>query len=357
MGSPARQTDTALQLAAVHSTYQRIQRGDDSAIPAYNFAVGRLIEILEKSGSAPWHAPITLTGTGGIRHLAGRAPNGVYPVEDRLIPTDTLAFKGKDAEYQSIVPGIGAPLVALNSSEDLSHLAHEAHRKKLPLRNLTAIVRFEGSTATLELIDPYQAETITLAGRNRPLAADYGAAVMFGMSKSREDKLGIARLLRPSRYNDTVHLNFLQPYDPQRIPVLFVHGLDSTPATFAPMYFKLLEDREIRDRYQFWIFSYPSGYPYPYSASLLRKELAHVNHAFPDHMNGVSEWGQSTRIHIFEAVSGFRRWFRARLLAGCRRRVVCVCGRGRGSRIPPGCRARRCRIGRRRHRSGWTWPE
>jgi pimeloyl-ACP methyl ester carboxylesterase len=285
--SPVRQTDPARQLAAVHRTYLRIQRGDDSAVPAYNYAVARLIEDIEKSGADPWTAPAALAGAGAIQRLSGRAPDGVHPLQDRLIPTDTLAFKGKDAEFQSIIPGIGAPLVAVNSSEDFSRLAHEVHRKKLPLRNLTAIVRFEGDAATLELIDPYQAETITLAGRSRPLAADFGAAVMLGLSKSRVDKLGIARLLSPSRYNDTVHLNFLQPYDPARIPVLFVHGLDSTPATFAPMYFKLLEDRVIRERYQFWSFSYPSGYPYPYSASLLRKELARVNHAFPDHKDMV----------------------------------------------------------------------
>lgn len=161
------------------------------------------------------------------------------------------------------------------------------HRKKLPVRNLTAVVRFDGNTATLELIDPYQTETTIIAGQKRPLACDYGAAIMLAMSKSRVDKLGIARLLRPSLYNDTVHLNFLQPYDPKRIPVLFVHGLDSTPVTFAPMYFKLLEDKELRERYQFWMFSYPSGYPYPYSASLLRKELSKVNRTFPNHKDMV----------------------------------------------------------------------
>ena len=63
--------------------------------------------------------------------------------------------------------------------------------------------------------------------------------------------------------------------------MLFVHGLDSTPATFAPLYFNLLEDREIRERYQFWVFSYPSGYAYPYSATLLRRELDKVQKEFP----------------------------------------------------------------------------
>jgi len=286
-GAIARKAGAELQLAAIHHAYQRILHGDDSAIPAYNYGVARLIEDIERSGADPWSAPIAISGAGGVHRLSGRAPEGVDPIQDRLIPTDTLKFKGEDAQFQSIVPGIGSPLVAVAKSENLSHIAHEVHRKKLPLRNLTAIIRFEGGDANMELIDPYQEETISLGGRRRSLAANYGAAVMLGLSKARVDKLGIARLLRPSRYNDTVHLNFLQPYDPKRIPVLFVHGFNSTPATFAPMYFELLEDPKIRERYQFWAFSYPSGYPYPYSASLLRKQLKIVDRAFPDHKDMV----------------------------------------------------------------------
>ncbi len=32
----------------------------------------------------------------------------------------------------------------------------------------------------------------------------------------------------------------------------------------------LRRDPEIQRRYQLWVFSYPTGYPYPYSAALLR---------------------------------------------------------------------------------------
>jgi pimeloyl-ACP methyl ester carboxylesterase len=44
-------------------------------------------------------------------------------------------------------------------------------------------------------------------------------------------------------------------------------------ATWAPMINHLRGDPEIRKRYQFWFYSYPSGYPYPYSATILRHEL------------------------------------------------------------------------------------
>jgi hypothetical protein len=211
-------------LGSIRASYDGIRRGDDSAIPAYNYGVSRLVEALETSGADPWSHPLPLADSGGVTCLRGRAPADISPVHDKLIPTDTLQFHGKQAGHRAIVEGIGAPLVLVTTFEGLGH---EVVRKNLPLRNLTALVTFEESTATLTLVDPYQVEAFAVAGRSRRLSADYGAAIMLALSKARIDKLGLARLLRPSRYDDTAHLNFLQPYDRQRIPVLMVHGLQT----------------------------------------------------------------------------------------------------------------------------------
>ena len=306
VGAPSASAGIGDHLAAIRDAHDRILRGDDSAIPAYNYSVARLIEEIERSGEDPWSGTIA---SGSFR-IKGAYPAGSKPLDHKLIPTDTLRFRGAMAEQQSKVAGIGAPVVELGSIENLGHVKL---RDNLPLRNLTAVVRFEGNLAKLELVDPYQIEHVSLNGRERPLAADYGAAIMLGMSHARVDKLGLARLLRPTRYNDTANLNFMQPYDPKRIPVLFVHGLDSTPATFAPMYFKLLEDPEIRENYQFWVFSYPSGYPYPYSASLLRRELDEVKRDYPGHKNmvivGHSMGSLISRLMVTDA--GEKIWIRA----------------------------------------------
>jgi pimeloyl-ACP methyl ester carboxylesterase len=47
---------------------------------------------------------------------------------------------------------------------------------------------------------------------------------------------------------------FLEPYDPSRIPVLFVHGIGGTPLNFRELIAGL--DRK---RYQAWVAYYPSG--------------------------------------------------------------------------------------------------
>jgi pimeloyl-ACP methyl ester carboxylesterase len=47
---------------------------------------------------------------------------------------------------------------------------------------------------------------------------------------------------------------FLEPYDPKRIPVLFVHGINGTPASFD-----YLIGRLDTSRFQPWVYYYPSG--------------------------------------------------------------------------------------------------
>ena len=301
-GMQARPATLATRLDAIRGLSSRIASGDPSALPAYNYSVSRLVEDLEASGADPWSAPLEV---GGIR-LVGRTD----PLAHQVIPADTLEFEGDYASHRAAVGGLGAPVVEVTS---YAGIGHQEIRSKLPIRNLVAIVRFSGNTATLELVDPYQTESVAFGGRRFDLAADYGASAMLALSKARVDKLGLARLLRPSRYNDTAHLNFVQPYDPDRIPVLMIHGLQDTPASFAPLYFSLLEDPVIRKNYQFWVFSYPSGYPYPYSASLLRGELDDVAKQHPDHKDmviiGHSMGSLISRLMVTDA--GDRIWIKA----------------------------------------------
>ena len=63
--------------------------------------------------------------------------------------------------------------------------------------------------------------------------------------------------------------------------MLVIHGLMDTPATWVPMLNDLRGDKDIRRNYQFWLYTYPSGYPYPYSALILRQELDAIEKKFP----------------------------------------------------------------------------
>jgi len=67
----------------------------------------------------------------------------------------------------------------------------------------------------------------------------------------------------------------------------------------------LRDDPWIREHYQFWVFSYPSGYPYPYAAMLLRHDLDGIDRAFPDHKKviliGHSMGGMICRLMVTDA--------------------------------------------------------
>ena len=49
-------------------------------------------------------------------------------------------------------------------------------------------------------------------------------------------------------------IHFLKPYDPDHVPILFVHGINATPRDFTAMI-----DALDTTKYQAWVLSYPSG--------------------------------------------------------------------------------------------------
>jgi pimeloyl-ACP methyl ester carboxylesterase len=72
---------------------------------------------------------------------------------------------------------------------------------------------------------------------------------------------------------------FLEPFDPDRVPVLFVHGMSGHPQEFTA-----LIDSLDRTRFQPWFLFYPSGFGLHgiarYAATLL--ERLHVEHDFDE---------------------------------------------------------------------------
>lgn len=64
-------------------------------------------------------------------------------------------------------------------------------------------------------------------------------------------------------------LYFLTPYDANKIPVIFVHGMDSTALDFKP-----LIDKLDNSKYQAWVLNYPSAVSLP----LISKGLANMVH-------------------------------------------------------------------------------
>jgi len=149
-------------------------------------------------------------------------------------------------------------------------------------------------------------------GRTVPLSADFTVPLAIMLQQTDPKKHEISRVLNPEKYAHTAAIEMLQPYDPNKTVVLVVHGLMDSQATWTPMINKLRGDVVIRKHYQFWFYSYPSGYPYPYSAAILRDELDAVEKRFP-HMKpmvviGHSMGGDIRRLLLTD--SGNKLWMR-----------------------------------------------
>lgn len=115
--------------------------------------------------------------------------------------------------------------------------------------------------------------SITLGRTRYPLVSAKGAATSMLVRRARSvAQSGLTNLLHPD-VRAKAEIVLSQPYDPDKIPVLLVHGLQSTPVAFLQLVNALEGDPEIARRFQFWHFYYSTGTPVLLNALRLREQL------------------------------------------------------------------------------------
>jgi len=294
-------------LLAAKVSYGVLERRprDESAWDIYNFAVARTVQDIERANLQPWRHPTSVATDNGNYLLTSAKPVDVEhdPSRYDLLPTDTLRIRGRFFKTRTATGGIGAPLVAVGRAEDPQFRQH--YKLRRIYAPVTAVIKFDGRRAELDFVDPFLTEHTTLSNHTLPLAVDLSASTAMLLVQERPERLGLSRVINPEAYADTARLCQLQQFDRARTPVIFVHGLQATAASWAPMIDSLRQDPWIRAHYQFWFFSYPSGYPYPYSAMLLRRDLDGIKRAFPSQKRiiliGHSMGGMISRLMITDA--------------------------------------------------------
>ena len=220
--------------------------------------------------------------TGEYVLTQGRNANPLWRPEDfDLIPADELALRGRFVVPRVTRDGAGAALVAVRMPQ-----APEIRKQFVPQRiylAVTAVAHFRERKCEIEFLNPLAFETTSVSGRTLPAQADFTAPLALGLARERPEKFSVPAMLDPEKFADKTGLIQVQPYDPNKIPVLLVHGLQSTPVSWTPMVNAFWADPVVRRNYQVWVFAYPSGYPIPYSAALLRRQLELLDKIYPSH--------------------------------------------------------------------------
>jgi pimeloyl-ACP methyl ester carboxylesterase len=176
--------------------------------------------------------------------------------------------------------GLGVPLIGthLDSPRAPAH-AFYPHKVNFPI---TAFFHFEGSLTDLkarragwlELYNPLAIQAIAVRGRMVPLETDLTTPLAYFLSRTDLNGIEYTGFLRADKLQQRTGIYMFEPYQPGKIPVVMVHGLLSSPLTWAPLFNDLRADPVLREHFQFWFYLYPTANPYLVTAADLRQTLA-----------------------------------------------------------------------------------
>ena len=234
----------------------------------YHSSVAKLVCTATRFGRFDSRSGLTVYGPQGGEQVAVQYNGFLWQPEDFndfiLVgdyPCDKILRKYGNE-------GLGVPILVVRRRE-----FEEPLRKKEQAFPATVILRRTSEhNCVLELFDPIRVTQIHIGGRAVSIHRDLSAP--FAYSASSDGNNAVAAFRSPEATKNGQGLYALEPYQPGKIPIIFVHGLISDSTTWVAMVNELHAQPDIQARYQFWAFEYPTGEPFVLSALKLREELA-----------------------------------------------------------------------------------
>lgn len=198
---------------------------------------------------------------------------------DYVFLANSLRQKGLRHEYK--INGVGTPLVVFSRNPEAT--PKEKHYPSTGLvLGLTAVKEDRpGKIPLLKLYCALDPDVVrTIYGRH-PIAANYTATLAVLYSHARKVAgSATGSFLRPDNPRFATGIYLTQPYDPNKIPILFIHGLISSPVSWQNLQNDLCSDPAVLEHYQPWFFLYPTGQPVFESAYQLRENLQATQRLF-----------------------------------------------------------------------------
>lgn len=260
-------------------TAERSLRGDWGAARGFDDRY-RLLTRLYNAALAHWVSRATESLRTPIVHslteqfdfrVEGEWPTGYF---DRFTSSKELAVRGITNRHTR--SGLGATLVGFRANEfsESSHLPPEGI-----FRSVTAILTIDkDDNLVLSMYDPMDRELVEFGDGVAQLAADFTAPYASLAATTHLASAADAGFLDPEDVRARRGIYLLQEYDPDRIPIVLIHGLWSSPLTWREVTNEIWGDPLLRERFQIWHYVYPTGTPVLTTARDLRLSLEGLIH-------------------------------------------------------------------------------
>ena len=221
-----------------------------------------------------------------------------FPVYSHGFPNRTHLFRNvtvpkTDTNYNLtnyyVRKGAGLPVIFhpdANASSDPLDIYHNLGHPMSATIIVLPNDDLEKGFCRIEVVNSRVYSTIKVSGKEIPLAGDFSAAYQEMLERDLSSKLWIMGFLDGDRESKFQGLYMAEPYNPDKIPVVFVHGLLSTPATWMETMNELDQIPGIKERYQFWFYMYPTSGSILLNGTDLRENLQRtIHHLDPKNTN------------------------------------------------------------------------
>jgi pimeloyl-ACP methyl ester carboxylesterase len=166
--------------------------------------------------------------------------------------------------------GMGVPLVVQRQRNDSDPVEARFFPEKSYFA-ATAVLRFDGPGPVLEFHNPLVDTCAETAAGPLPLARDLSAPLAQSLDEA--PRTYFSGFIEPGQATTSSRLTFLDAYQPGKVPVVLIHGLFSDPLSWADLVNDLRAAPGFAERFQVWVFRYPTGQGFLQSAAALRREL------------------------------------------------------------------------------------
>ena len=277
-------------LSALYYTKAAFAAWPENDTPFSNFASFRMMQIYNDSCRGIFsylkEHKLLANNSFSLLDMEDRRYFFEKPFYHLSVPEDTVEDFSLCSDYsvkalmqKNRQPGTGIPLVGFLAPQETHKILKSPRGLTIPVTLIVELkendsnemeVRLDYLDTSLEETAP--SELAFLAEDDVPLALDFSTPLACFLN-SLPDRNLISVMLESDRQEDNSGLFLIEPYQPGKIPVLFIHGLMSSPDTWVQMINSLKNDPVIRKRYQFWFYSFSSGMPVLATAGNLRQIL------------------------------------------------------------------------------------